>query len=268
MIRTKQNAAIAAGAHEIPAIYAEGADGRAVLMAHGLMGDKNEYKDTLALLADRLEAAGAASLRIDFRGHGDSARPLAEFTLASQIQDLAAAARWLLERGHSELTLLGYSFGAPPVLALASLYPEAVRRCVLLSPVTDYRRSFVEPNAPWNREHFGRERLLAGIREGGLRLEENYTLSPAVLTDMLLCDIPALARAATCPITIFHGDSDRYVAHADSEALCRLGDHIRLRTMPQTGHGPTDFDTDSMESEIALKNLEDVAAVLGDVPQA
>ena len=240
-----------------------------MLLAHGLLGDKNEYKDTLALLADRLEAAGTASLRIDFCGHGDSTRPLDEFFLASQIQDLAVAARWLLELGHTELSLLGYSFGAPPVLALASLYPENVRHCVLLSPVTDYRRSFVEPNAPWNREHFGRDRLLAGIRGGGLRLEEGYTLSPAVLTDMLLCDIPALARAASCPITIFHGDRDRYVAHADSEALCRLGDSIHLRTMPGTGHGPTDFATDSMNSPIAQKNLADVAAALrGEVLSA
>ena len=155
------------------------------------------------------------------------------------------------------------------MLALASLYPDNVRHCVLLSPVTDYRRSFVEPATPWNRELFGRERLLAGIREGGLQLEAGYTLSPAALTDMLLCDIPTLARSASCPITIFHGDSDRYVAHADSEALCRLGDNIRLRTMPQTGHGPTDFATDSMESAIAQKNLADVAAALcGDAPQA
>ena len=261
MIKTERNATIAAGDCEIPAVYTEGAGGRAVLMAHGLMGDKNEYKDTLALLADRLEAAGAASLRIDFRGHGDSARPLAEFSLASQIQDLAAAVRWLLERGHSELTLFGYSFGAPPVLALACLYPEHVRRCVLLSPVTDYKSSFVEPNTPWNREHFGRERLLAGIRGGGLALEQGYTLSPAALTEMLLCDIPALARAAACPITIFHGDCDRYVAHADSERLC-VGSAATLRTMPQTGHGPTDFATDSMSSPIARKNLEDIAAVL------
>ena len=263
MIRTEQNATIAAGACEIPAIYTEGAGRRAALMAHGLQGDKNEYKDTLAHLADRLEAAGAASLRIDFRGHGDSARPLSEFTLATQIQDLAAAVRWLAERGHSELTLFGYSFGAPPTLALACLYPEHARRCVLLSPVTDYRSSFVEPNTPWNREHFGRERLLAGIREGGIPLEEGYTLSPAALTEMLLCDIPALARAAACPIAIFHGDCDRYVAHADSEALCRQGGHIRLHTMPQTGHGPTDFATDSMDSAIARKNLADIAAALG-----
>ena len=266
MLRTTQNTTIA-GACEIPAIYTEGAGGRAVLMAHGLMGDKNEYKDTLAHLAERLEAAGTATLRIDFRGHGDSAQPLTEFTLASQIQDLAAAVRWLIERGHTELTLLGYSFGGPPTLALASLYPEHAKRCVLLSPVTDYRTSFVEPNTPWNREHFGRERLLAGIREGGIELEAGYTLAPAVLTDMLLCDIPALARAAACPIAIFHGDCDRYVAHADSQRLCAQGSHIRLHTMPQTGHGPTDFETDSMESEIAQKNLADIAtALLGEAP--
>ena len=107
------------------------------------------------------------------------------------------------------------------------------------------------------------------MRGGGLKLEASYTLSPAALTDMLLCDIPALARAAKCPITIFYGDSDRYVAHVDSETLCLLGESIRLLTMPQTGHGPTDFAMDSMDSPIALKNLADlVAALLGEAPQA
>ena len=262
MFRTKTNATLV-GTYEIPAIYAAGDSGqRAVLMAHGLLGDKNEYKDTLAHLADRLEEAGTASLRIDFCGHGDSSQPLADFTLASQIQDLVVAVRWLLERGHTALTLLGYSFGAPPVLALASLYPEQVRHCVLLSPVTDYRSSFVEPDSIWNREHFGRERLLAGIRGKGLQLEEGYVLSPAVLTEMLLCDIPGLAHDAGCPITIFHGDSDRYVAFSNSERLCRPGSAVSLRTMAQTGHGLTDFATDSMTSPITQQNLSEMVTAL------
>ena len=47
MIRTEQNATLA-GACEIPAIYTPGSDGRRPWPT-GLMGDKNEYKDTLAL---------------------------------------------------------------------------------------------------------------------------------------------------------------------------------------------------------------------------
>ena len=66
-----------------------------VIMAHGLLGSKNEYLDTQARIAEKLEEHGIGSLRIDFCGHGDSERDLENFSLSSQIEDMSAAIEWL-----------------------------------------------------------------------------------------------------------------------------------------------------------------------------
>ena len=58
---------------QIPAAFEEGIDTNpVVIMAHGLQGSKDEYLNTQLRIADELKKLGIGSLRIDFRGHGES----------------------------------------------------------------------------------------------------------------------------------------------------------------------------------------------------
>ena len=262
MLQTRQTDIIGTN-KDIPAIYIPGNNRvPAVLMAHGIMGSKNEYLDTQARIAEKLEEKKIATLRIDFSGHGDSSRDLSDFSLSSQILDLVSSVRWLMCKGYSSIIMLGVSFGAPPAVLVSMLFREIIKKCVLIAPVTDYRKTFVSPLSSWGEENFGAERILYGINHGGLKLDENYVLSPRVLTDMLLADIPTLIRESDVSITIFHGDCDDMVSYEISKALCDSNDRIDLVTMHNTEHGLTEVGDEDFISSQTLKNLDDVVAAL------
>lgn len=121
-------------------------------MAHGLQGSKDEYLDTQKRIAEKLETFGFGSLRIDFRGHGNSKAPLNEFSLASQVEELSAAVKWLSEkRKNVRIIPMGISFGAPPTLILSELYHNIIEKCVLIAPVTDYKTTFISKNSMGKR---------------------------------------------------------------------------------------------------------------------
>lgn len=265
MLKTLKNVTISFG-NEIPAIYVPG-DKKlpAIIMAHGIMGSKNEYLDTQARIAEKLEQMGIASLRIDFCGHGDSNRTMKEFSLDTQVQDLCDSIRWMQNKKYSSFILLGTSFGAPPVLIVSSLYDQVVRKCVLIAPVTDYKKTFVTPTTPWGVENFGIERILRGIREDGLRLDDGYTMYSRVLTDMLLVDIPTFVLHSCSNITIFHGDCDNMVPYGTSQAMCALGKNIKLITMHNTEHGLTEVGDEKFINHVSLENLEKVVQALEKV---
>src|SRR5690348_10175285 len=65
------------------------------LLLHGISTGKNEYLNFLGMIAGRLADNGFSSLRIDFRGHGESPVPPDGFTVGTQIIDVQAAIRFL-----------------------------------------------------------------------------------------------------------------------------------------------------------------------------
>ena len=56
-----------------------------VMILHGFTGNKNE--PLLTSLANYLEAAGIASIRFDFNGHGDSEGDFQDMTVLNEIED-------------------------------------------------------------------------------------------------------------------------------------------------------------------------------------
>lgn len=258
MIRTKKNTTIDIS-NNIPAIYISGANYKTViLMAHGIMGSKNEYLDTQARIAEALEDRGIASLRIDFCGHGDSDRSLNDFCLYSQIKDLQDSIQWLKKQQYESVVILGISFGAPPALIVSALYPDFVSKCVLVSPVLNYKDTFVFPSCEWGKENFGLFRILQGIQNNGISLSQDYTLSPKVLTDMLLVDVPSFVQKANLEISVFHGDSDNMVPLSSAIELQELCNGVKLIKMLRTEHGITEVDDSDFSSLVTKHNLDSV----------
>ena len=91
-----------------------------VLMLHGFDGHRDIITvagtdlSIFGLVARDLAEAGYASLRIDFRGSGESSGRWADTTFSGQIADARAAMGWLLDEPRvdgSRLALLGWSQG-------------------------------------------------------------------------------------------------------------------------------------------------------------
>lgn len=242
---------------EIPAEYIKGEDEKpVVIMAHGLQGSKNEYLNTQLRIANSLETFGFGSLRIDFRGHGDSKSTLNEFSLASQIDDLVTAVKWLIEKKENiRIIPMGISFGAPPALVLSELFRSIIEKCVLIAPVSDYKATFLYPETQWGKEIFGYKKIVHGIRNDALCVEGEYILKRSVLTDMLMVDIPQFVKNTDYKICIFHGKCDGLVPISTSESLSILRKNIELIPLEKTEHGLTETGDEDFSSPVSISNL-------------
>lgn len=138
-----------------------------VLLFHGFTGSRHEMetpvlgKGIFAHAAERLAAAGLASLRIDFRGSGESDGAFADTTYDGQATDGLAAIEFLdreLGVDASRLGIIGWSQGGliAALVAGRSPRPAAV---ALWAPVA-------EP-VPTLALLFGAERIAQGRKLGG-----------------------------------------------------------------------------------------------------
>ncbi|MFT4081611.1 MAG: alpha/beta fold hydrolase [Nocardioides sp.] len=97
-----------------------------LLLLHGLACDHHDWDPVLARLADRYTV-----LAPDLLGHGESAKPRADYTLgayANGMRDL------LTVLGIDTVTVVGHSFGGGVAMQFAYQFPERTERLVLVDP--------------------------------------------------------------------------------------------------------------------------------------
>ncbi|MEM1363722.1 MAG: alpha/beta fold hydrolase [Pseudomonadota bacterium] len=130
----------------------EGPPAPVVLLLHGFVGSRDELptdnfpNGVFAYAAARLAEAGFASLRLDFRGSGDSIRDMsfAETTFETQIADALAGLDYLstLEsvRG-DQIYLIGWSLGGL-IAATAAGRSQTPKAVALWNGVADPQGTF------------------------------------------------------------------------------------------------------------------------------
>ena len=115
-----------------------------VLMLHGFMGSRHEldvngteegvYSRAARILAEN----GLASLRIDFRGSGESDGKWEDTTFSRQIEDANAAVNWLKNNNKinsEKIGVLGWSQGGLIASHVAKFNPD-IKSVALWAPVT------------------------------------------------------------------------------------------------------------------------------------
>lgn len=197
----------------------------AVACLHGLAGEKGFY----TVMGRRLAAAGAACLRLDFRGCGASPGRLEDLTLDTQLEDVRAAVRYLRGRPETSgpLALLGFSMGGGVAALLAA---EAGAACLALwAPLLRLGRYTGEEPFPWTRLEGGRALLWEGKVAG-----------PGLFESARRHDPFASALAFGGPVFAAHGGRDASVPPAHSQDLARerrdRGLSCRLLELPESGH--------------------------------
>jgi pimeloyl-ACP methyl ester carboxylesterase len=244
----------------IPAVICESTSGSGSgamsLLLHGITTHKDEYGDTYKRLAGELAEAGQSSIRIDFRGHGESAAPLSEFNVHSQVRDLLATIDWLdKEQNAAAVRILAASFAAPAAVAASLVLGTRVGKLALLAPVLDVYETFVNPHTGWGESHWGRDRILAAVRGSGrLVLEPGFELNGDFAAELLVVDPkPTLARLR-CPVVILHGNDDGMVPLQVSEAVARDNANVRLTVMDRTEHGLAETGDEDQVSPLTAAN--------------
>jgi len=111
--------------HGRPIGFRTAGDGPVVVLLHGMAGSSTTWRHVMPALARRYTVVAP-----DLLGHGDSAKPRAEYSVsghANVVRDLLTAL------GHERVTLVGQSFGGGVAMQLAYQFPERCERLVLVS---------------------------------------------------------------------------------------------------------------------------------------
>lgn len=219
----------------------------AVLMLHGFTGDRNEgpilqpdftftdfmYERTANVFAEN----GIASLRIDFRGSGESVDQFGfeETTFSSQISDAYAAVEWLDDRKNvGDIGVLGLSQGGL-VGAITAESHKRVSSLVLWSPVANPVDTY--------KTVLGEDSVLAGLSqpstEATLPWGAVITLNQPFFLELYTTDPIAAISHYEAPLQVVVGSRDDIVTpqpyygetymtyHDGYEELVVLdGDHV------------------------------------------
>ena len=113
---------VAINGHEVA--YRTAGDGPVVLLVHGMAGSSATWNHVMPGLARRFTVVAP-----DLLGHGESAKPRAEYSLGAHADILRDLLNAL---GHDRATFVGQSFGGGVVMQLAYQFPERCERLVLV----------------------------------------------------------------------------------------------------------------------------------------
>lgn len=185
----------------------------AVLMCHGLAGNKTGRFRIYVNLAKELAKVGIASLRVDFRGCGDSDGEFSEVTVKGFLRDAHVSLRHLTHHAGidaSRLGIFGRSFGAAIALMAAEEYKK-IKSLTLWAPLYNTHqwlekwRYYNDKSTP----HHERELMLS--IDGQLGSFEFFD-------DFFKIDLePTLDFLQDVPLLHIHGakDSTINIHHAD-----------------------------------------------------
>ncbi len=224
----------------------------AVLICHGLGGNKIGKHRLYVQLAQQLASLGITALRFDFRGSGDSEGEFYDMTIDNEVSDAKKAFEFLKNDPQidaSRVAIFGRSFGGVVAILLANIC-QGIKSMALWAPVfsgTQWRKQWeMIQNAGLSQEK--REELMTidGMRPGNRFFEQLFALD---LTDKV-------SALSNLPLLHIHGEKDTLVntLHADQyvEVRSQAAAKNKFMRLPHSDH---DF---SHHSERALALEESV----------
>ncbi|WEH12245.1 alpha/beta fold hydrolase [Streptomyces sp. VNUA24] len=106
----------------------------AVVLCHGMGGDRVGPGGLFPQLGQAAVEAGCAAVRFDFRGAGESSGAAESATLASMVDDASQVVAWARSTlGCSRVLIAGHSIGGLVAAALATRSPAEVHAALLMA---------------------------------------------------------------------------------------------------------------------------------------
>lgn len=220
----------------------------AILICHGLAGEKTGRYRIYVTLAKKLSEMGIASLRIDFRGSGDSEGEFADMTLESEVSDAIVALEFLQNNPHIDskrLGIFGRSVGGSVAVMAARKFGN-IKSIATWAPLSDGNQWLEQ----WKKIHapgVTDEQRKAVMRVNGQVPGVNFFEQLFKLH--MGEELEALHHI---PFLHIHGEKDGIVIYEHAEKFAKYRSQSNAKTkfikLPQSDH---DF-SDPIEQLIAL----------------
>jgi len=208
----------------MPAWQIPGAGHTWAIVVHGI----NDDREVGLRVAPALHQAGMPQLLTSYRDDlGAPSSPDGHHHMGeTEWRDLAAAIRYAIHHGADRVVLVGYSMGGALIAQLMERSPlsNRVAALVLDAPALNWK-AILEFNA---------ERM--GL-PGSLALPVEWAIDTRIDPDWNSLNALAHPEDFHLPILLFHGEEDKVVPIATSEAFAEeLPDWVTFYPVPKAGH--------------------------------
>lgn len=201
-----------------------------VVLCHGFMGRKES--DLLIKIADQLQAAGIASIRFDFNGHGESEGRFQDMTVLNEIVDAKKVVEYVSALPYvGSVAIAGHSQGGVvAAMTAGELGAAKIKSLVLLAPAAVLRDDAIRGNTmgatydPFNPGEY--VELFRGLKLGAEYIRTAFS--------MPIYETSAKYKG---PALIIHGTGDRVVPYTYGERFHEIWPKSKLEILDRADHG-------------------------------
>ncbi|MDO4466935.1 MAG: alpha/beta hydrolase [Bacillota bacterium] len=201
-----------------------------VIMSHGFMGDMG-YKETsnYPILQALLNNKGFSTIRFDYNGHGKSDGAQENMTVLNEILDLFAVIRFVKEKGHKRIFLLGHSQGGVVSSMVAGYFKDQIEALVLMAPAAALKDDAINGTCmgikydPYNVPAF-------------VNLHDMFKLGGEYIRTAQTLPIFEVAGLYEGPVCLIHGKSDEVVNYKYSEKYHEVYKNSELHLVEGEDH--------------------------------
>jgi alpha-beta hydrolase superfamily lysophospholipase len=212
--------------------------GPPVVLVHG-GGVTRDEGGLFTRLADGLAGAGLASFRFDFRGHGESEGRQEELTISGVLNDIVAAVELAAgEVGARQVSLVGASFGGGIAASFGARRPRVLHRLVLLNPLLDYKKRFIDDKPYWQGDRISEEAGRELAARGYLDHSPSFRLGRPLLNELFHVRPNRMLGDIEAPTLIVHGTGDTFIpVHSSRDSIGRFRCAVELVEIDGAQHG-------------------------------
>jgi dipeptidyl aminopeptidase/acylaminoacyl peptidase len=209
----------------------------AIIVAHGLTGQRIGQGYLLVELGRRLAEAGLACIRFDQAGCGESTGRFVDHTVARLVEDTRAVRDWAISQpwcDDQRIGYLGISVGALGVVASESESPAGA--VALWAPVFDMTAVFAATT---------RSGLRGILAEQGWVPYRSLPIGRSFIENLDAVDVPARLTGSPSPIMLAHCEDDAVVDIGESRRYQQRCDELNrpcvFQAFQRGGHDFADY---------------------------
>ena len=197
------------------------------IIFHGFTANRNT--SLLKEITNSLRDENIASVRFDFNGHGDSDGKFENMTVLNEIEDANAILNYVKTDPHvRNIYLVGHSQGGVVTSMLAGLYPDLIKKVVLLAPAATLKSDALKGNTQgvtYNPDHIPDRLPFKDLTLGGFYLRIAQQLP-----------IYEVSAQFTKPVCLIHGTDDTVVSPNASKKYNQIYQNSTLHLIEGADH--------------------------------